>query len=168
MDFSAKPAVAFIHRYPNLLIMHTTSKPRSLADMRTGFMSGHMALIEALGRVKDGFDSYPLDRLARAVVQAAREDGVYFCTTYARVVASRARLTQVLWALGFEVVSSMVDLIFVRHPTHDVATLAARLKGQAILVRHLKLVHIDQHLRTTAGTDDECDAFLNVLWGLLK
>ena len=168
VDFGAESAIALIDRYPNLLVVHTTSKSRSLAGMRVGFAFGHAALIEALNRVKDSFNSYPLDRLAQAAAQAAYEDDAYFRTTCARVVASRVRLTQALQALGFEVVPSMANFVFARHPVHDAATLAARLKEQAIFVRYFKLARIDQHLRITVGTDDECDAFLNALRGLLK
>ena len=167
-DFGAESAIALIDRYPNLLVVHTTSKSRSLAGMRVGFAFGHAALIEALNRVKDSFNSYPLDRLAQAAAQAAYEDDAYFCATCARVMASRTRLTQSLQSLGFEVVPSMANFVFARHPAHDAATLAARLKEQAIFVRHFKLARIDQHLRITVGTDDECDAFLNALRGLLK
>ncbi|MGN8088547.1 histidinol-phosphate transaminase [Ralstonia sp. 22086] len=167
VDFGAESAIALIDRYPNLLVVHTTSKSRSLAGMRVGFAFGHTALIEALNRVKDSFNSYPLDRLAQAAAQAAYEDNAYFRATCARVVASRTRLTQSLQSLGFEVVPSMANFVFARHPAHDAATLAARLKEQAIFVRHFKLPRIDQHLRITVGTDDECDAFLKALQGLL-
>ena len=123
-------------------------------------------VIEALNRVKDSFNSYPLDRLAQAAAQAAYEDDAYFRATCARVMASRTRLTQSLQSLGFEVVPSMANFVFARHPAHDAATLAARLKEQAIFVRHFKLARIDQHLRITVGTEQDNKRLLDALDGI--
>lgn len=167
VDFGAQSAIALIDRYPNLLVVHTTSKARSLAGMRVGFAFGHADLIEALNRVKDSFNSYPLDRLAQVAAQAAYEDDAYFDATRHKVIGSRERLTQALKGLGFDVVPSAANFVFARHPAHDAATLAARLKEQEIFVRHFKLPRIDQHLRITVGTDAECDTFVAALRDLL-
>lgn len=163
VDFGAQSAISLIDRYPNLLVVHTTSKARSLAGMRVGFALGHASLIEALNRVKDSFNSYPLDRLAQVAAQAAYEDDTYFRATCERVIASRERMTQALQSQGFEVVPSAANFIFARHPAHDAATLAASLKDREIFVRHFKLPRIDQHLRITVGTDGDCDALTTAL-----
>ncbi|CAH2770164.1 MAG: Histidinol-phosphate aminotransferase (EC [uncultured Caballeronia sp.] len=160
VDFGAESAVALIDENPNLLVVQTLSKARSLAGMRVGFALGHEALIEALTRVKDSFNSYPLDRLAQAAAIAAVEDDDWFRETCTKVIASRERLTADLQALGFDVVPSAANFVFARHPEHDAATLAARLKEKEIFVRHFKLPRIDQHLRITIGTDADCDALL--------
>jgi len=147
--------------------VQTLSKARSLAGMRVGFALGHEALIEALTRVKDSFNSYPLDRLAQAAAIAAVEDDDWFRETCEKVIASRERLTADLQALGFDVVPSAANFVFARHPEHDAATLAARLKEKEIFVRHFKMPRIDQHLRITVGTDADCDALLAALRALL-
>ncbi|WP_179401221.1 histidinol-phosphate transaminase [Burkholderia guangdongensis] len=167
VDFGAESAIALIDRYPNLLVVHTTSKARALAGMRVGFAFGHPDLIEALDRVKDSFNSYPLDRLAQAAAQAAYEDDAYFDGMRRKVIASRERLTGALQALGFDVVPSAANFVFARHPAHDAAAIAARLKEKEIFVRHFKLPRIDQHLRITVGTDAECDTFVAALRDLL-
>lgn len=163
VDFGAQSAISLIDRYPNLLVVHTTSKARSLAGMRVGFALGHASLVEALNRVKDSFNSYPLDRLAQVAAQAAYEDDAYFRATCERVIASRERMTQALLSQGFDVVPSAANFIFARHPAHDAATLAARLKDREIFVRHFKQPRIDQHLRITVGADDECDALVEAM-----
>ena len=163
VDFGAQSAISLIDRYPNLLVVHTASKARSLAGMRVGFAFGHASLVEALNRVKDSFNSYPLDRLAQVAAQAAYEDDAYFRATCARVIASRERMTQALQRQGFDVVPSAANFIFARHPAHDAATLAARLKDREIFVRHFKQPRIDQHLRITVGTDDECDTLVEAM-----
>jgi histidinol-phosphate aminotransferase len=168
VDFGAKSAVSLIGRYPNLLVVHTVSKSRSLAGMRVGFAFGDPALIDALTRVKDSFNSYPLDRLAQAAATAAYEDDAWFRDSCAKVIAGRERLAGELTALGFGVVPSSANFVFARHEGYDAATLAAQLKKQEIFVRHFNTPRIDQHLRISIGTDAQCDALLNALRDLLE
>jgi histidinol-phosphate aminotransferase len=167
VDFGAESALSLIDRYPNLLVVHTASKSRSLAGMRVGFAFGDPALIEALVRVKDSFNSYPLDRLAQAAGVAAYEDDAWFREHCAKVIASRTRLSEALNSLGFEVVPSAANFVFARHERHDAAALAARLREKEIFVRHFNAPRIDQHLRISIGTDAECDALLDALKRIL-
>ncbi|SMG31945.1 histidinol-phosphate transaminase [Paraburkholderia susongensis] len=163
VDFGAESAIALIDRYPNLLVVQTVSKSRSLAGMRVGFAFGNPALIDALNRVKDSFNSYPLDRLAQAAATAAYQDDAWFRDCRAKVIASRERLAAELTALGFEVVPSAANLLFARHEGYDAATLALRLREKEIFVRHFKAPRIGQHLRISIGTDAECDILLDAL-----
>ncbi|BAN21993.1 histidinol-phosphate transaminase [Caballeronia insecticola] len=167
VDFGAQSAISLIDTYPNLLVVHTTSKARSLAGMRVGFAFGDPALIEALTRVKDSFNSYPLDRLAQAAALASYEDQAWFEESCAKVAASRDRLTAQLQALGFDVVPSAANFVFAKHPAHDAATLAAALKAKEIFVRHFRLPRIDQHLRISIGTPAECDTLVAALTELI-
>ncbi|MCC8404241.1 histidinol-phosphate transaminase [Paraburkholderia sp. MMS20-SJTN17] len=163
VDFGAESAIALIGRYSNLLVVQTVSKSRSLAGMRVGFAFGHTALIDALNRVKDSFNSYPLDRLAQAAATAAYEDDAWFRACCAKVIASRERLAAELTALGFKVIPSAANLLFARHEGYDAATLALRLREKEIFVRHFNAPRIDQHLRISVGTDAECDILLDAL-----
>ncbi|SDH50793.1 histidinol-phosphate aminotransferase [Paraburkholderia steynii] len=167
VDFGAQSAISLIGKYPNLLVVHTTSKSRSLAGMRVGFAFGDAALIDALNRVKDSFNSYPLDRLAQAAATAAYKDDVWFRECTEKVIASRERMTAQLTALGFEVVPSAANFVFARHEGYDAATLAAQLREREIFVRHFKLPRIDQHLRISIGTDAECNTLLDALKDIL-
>ena len=167
VDFGAQSAIPLVARYPNLLVVHTLSKSRSLAGLRVGFAVGQRHLVEALERVKDSFNSYPLDRLAMAGAIAAYEDNAYFEEARQAVMRSREELTVHLWRLGFEVLPSSANFVFVRHPAQDAAMLAARLREHGILVRHFKQPRIDQHLRITVGTPAQCDALVNALKLLL-
>ena len=87
--------------YPNLLVSQTLSKSRSLAGLRVGIAVGHPDLIEALERIKNSFNSYPLDRMAIAGAAAAFEDRAYFEQTCQQVIASREAVVAGLTALGF-------------------------------------------------------------------
>lgn len=163
IDFGGESAATLIGRYPNLLVVQTLSKSRSLAGLRLGFAMGHPDLIEALERVKNSFNSYPLDRLAQAAGVAAIEDETYFDETRRAVIASREALVARLTALGFEVLPSAANFVFARHPSHDAAQLSAALRERSIIVRHFKQARIAQFLRITVGTEAECQALTDAL-----
>ncbi|GAA5179219.1 histidinol-phosphate transaminase [Niveibacterium umoris] len=167
VDFGGESAIGLINRYPNLLVVQTLSKSRSLAGLRVGFAAGHRDLIEALERVKNSFNSYPLDRLAIAGAVAAFEDEAYFRDCRARVIASRETLLQGLQQLGFDVLPSAANFVFARHPQRDAAELARRLRERSIIVRHFSLPRIDQFLRITVGTDEQCAALTSALTEIL-
>lgn len=160
VDFGAQSAVSLINKYPNLLVVHTLSKSRSLAGLRVGYAMGHADLIQGLDRVKNSFNSYPLDRLALAGATAAIEDQAYFEKMRDAVVRTRDALTNGLKRLGFEVLPSCANFVFAKHPDQDGALLAAALREKNIIVRHFKMPRIDQYLRITIGTDEECAKLL--------
>ncbi|THA39282.1 aminotransferase class I/II-fold pyridoxal phosphate-dependent enzyme, partial [Streptomyces sp. A1136] len=107
---------------------------------------------------KTSFNSYPLDRTAIAGATAAMEDDAHFDSTRNAVIASRGKLVGELTALGFEVLPSAANFVFARHPQHDAAGLAAKLRGDGIIVRHFTSARINQFLRITVGTDESCGA----------
>ena len=164
IDFGGESAVDLIKQYPQLLVTHTLSKSRSLAGLRVGYAVGHPYLIDALHRVKDSFNSYPLDRFAQVGAVAAMEDQTYFDQTRQRVIKTREKLVCDLQSLGFEVLPSGANFIFARHPAHDGAVLAEKLRAEKIVIRHFKKpAKIDQFLRITVGTDGECEALVSAL-----
>jgi histidinol-phosphate aminotransferase len=163
VDFGGESAIPLIVRYPNLLVVQTLSKSRSLAGLRVGFAAGHADLIEALERVKNSFNSYPLDRLAIAGAVASYEDRDYFEQTCRAVIASREKLVAELKVLGFEVLPSAANFIFARHPRHDAQESALALRRRGIIVRHFKQPRIEQFLRITVGTDEQCAALAMAL-----
>ncbi|TWH76762.1 histidinol-phosphate aminotransferase [Azomonas agilis] len=163
IDFGGQTAIALVDRYPNLLVIQTLSKSRSLAGLRVGFAVGNPDLIEALERVKNSFNSYPLDRLAIVGAAAAFEDREHFEQTRQAVIQSRELLTAELQARGFEVLPSAANFIFARHPQQDAAQIAAKLREQGVIVRHFKTARIEQFLRITVGTPEQNQALLDAL-----
>lgn len=164
IDFGGGSAVSLVARYPQLLVTRTLSKSHALAGLRVGYAIGQPHLIDALNRVKDSFNSYPLDRFAQAGALASIEDHAYFESMCARVVASRGRLVADLAGLGFDVLPSAANFIFTSHPSHDGAKLAAALRERSIIVRHFRQPdRISSFLRITIGTDAQCDTLLDAL-----
>lgn len=169
VDFGTESAVSLIHRYPNLLVTHTYSKSRSLAGLRVGYAVGDAALIQALIRVKDSFNSYPLDRFAEAGAVAALEDEAYFQKTRQQVISSRERLVASLQGLGFEVLPSGANFIFARHSRHAGEALATGLRERAVIVRHFKKpARISDFLRITVGNEAQNQALMQALQDILR
>ncbi|MEK9825841.1 MAG: histidinol-phosphate transaminase [Methylotenera sp.] len=168
VDFGTESAVSLINRYPNLLVTHTLSKARSLAGLRVGYALGSPELIEALIRVKDSFNSYPIDRFASAGAIAAMQDAPYFEKTCQQVIATREALVRDLTSLGFDVLPSGANFIFAKHKQHGGAELTAKLRERSIIVRHFKSPsRISDYLRITIGTDIQSQQLLNALSEIL-
>ena len=168
VDFGTESAVSLINTYPNLLVTHTLSKARSLAGLRVGYALGHPDLIEALIRVKDSFNSYPIDRFASAGAIAAMQDTVYFEETCRKVIATREVLVKDLTQLGFDVLPSGANFIFAKHQVKDGAELTALLRQKNIIVRHFKSPsRIAPYLRITIGTEAQSKALIDTLTELL-
>ena len=167
VDFGAETAIPLVKKYPNLLVVHTLSKSRGLAGLRVGFAVGQRHLIDALERVKDSFNSYPLDRLAQVGAVAAWQDREWFDRHRDMIIATRERLTGALRGLGFEVLPSAANFVFARHPGHKGGELAAALRAKAILVRHFNKDRISDFLRISIGTDAETDRLLVALGEIL-
>ncbi|HXV30620.1 MAG TPA: aminotransferase class I/II-fold pyridoxal phosphate-dependent enzyme, partial [Sinorhizobium sp.] len=156
-------ATTLVPKYENLLVVQTFSKSRALAGLRVGFAIGQRPLIEALERVKDSFNSYPLGRTAQAGAIAAIKDEAWFEETRGKIIASRAALTAELEKRGFAVLPSQANFIFARHPDHAGQTLAAKLRERAVIVRRFAKPRISDFLRITVGTDAECARLIAAL-----
>jgi histidinol-phosphate aminotransferase len=167
VDFGGTSAIPLVRKYENLLVIQTFSKSRSLAGLRVGFAIGQRPLIEALERVKDSFNSYPLDRLALAGAVAAWEDRGWFERHRDLIIATRHNLAAALRGLGFDVLPSSANFLFVRHPHRSGADLSAQLRSRAILVRNFPTERIRDFLRISIGTDTECDRLVRTLKEIL-
>ena len=163
IDFGGASAVSLINKYPNLLVTQTLSKSRSLAGLRVGFAMGSVELIEALVRVKDSFNSYPLDRLAVAGAKAAFEDKDYFQQTRDKVMASREFVTTELKKLGFDVIPSAANFVFAAPSGLSALEVADALRERGIIVRYFNKPRIDNYLRITIGTDEQNQALIQAL-----
>jgi|SRR4051794_3245347 histidinol-phosphate aminotransferase len=167
VDFGAETAIPLVASHPNLLVVQTMSKSRALAGLRVGYAIGDTALIEGLTRVKDSFNSYPLGRPAQAGAIASLQDEAYFQHSRATVIESRKRLARGLEALGFDVLPSAANFVFARHPAHGGGDLAAKLRHQAVLVRHFSGPRVSACLRITVGTDQQIHRLLAALAQIL-
>ncbi len=162
VDFGAESMANQVQRSENLLVVHTLSKSRSLAGLRVGYALGHPDLIEGLRRIKDSFNSYTLDRLALAGAQAAIEDREYYEAMAAKIRATREQTRRALEEIGFEVIPSAANFIFIRHPERPGKEIFQDLRSRGILVRHWNKSRISEYLRVSIGTDQEMESFVRL------
>jgi histidinol-phosphate aminotransferase len=167
VDFGAESAIQLVKEFPNVLVVQTLSKSRSLAGLRVGFAIGDAGLIEALNLVKNCFNSYPLDRLALAGAEAALRDKKYFELTRQQIIKSRDLLAKELIALGFYVVPSKANFLFVRHGSIAASEIQQQLRQRKIVVRHFPQPRIIDFLRISIGTPEECTELVRVLREIL-
>jgi histidinol-phosphate aminotransferase len=164
VDFAAHTCLPLLRSHENVLILRTFSKSYGLAGMRIGFGFGHPDLIASLDAVKD---SYNLDRLAIVAAVAAIEDEGHHRKLVDEVVRNRAELSVALVAMGFELVPSSANFVFVK-PPKPAAEVAAALRERKILVRHYDREPIAGWFRITIGTREQHDRLLAVLKEILR
>ena len=167
IDFGGQSAITLVNQYPNLLVTQTLSKSRSLAGLRVGFAIGHADLIEGLERVKNSFNSYPLDRMAIYGAAASFDDENTFQETCKAIIDTRENLVQHLTKIGFKVIPSKANFVFATHKDFQAEQLAAQLREKSIIVRYFNKPRIDQYLRITIGSNTENQALCNALTNIV-
>ncbi len=163
VDFGGETAIPLVATHENVIVIRTFSKSRSLAGLRIGYAIAQRPLIEALERMKDSFNSYPLDRLAQVAAIASIEDEAWFSSHRDRLIAIREDLTAKLEARGFEVLPSQANFVFARKPGFEGKTLATALRQRAVIVRHFARPRISDFLRITVGSEAECARLIAAL-----
>ena len=161
-------AVSLINEFDNILVTQTFSKSRSLAGLRVGMAFGNASLVEALTRMKNSFNSYPLDKLAQVGATASVLDVEYFTQTCQQVIDLRHSLTAELTALGFDVLPSHANFVFARPKDGNANTVANALREQGIIVRHFDKPRIADYLRITTGTAEQNNRLIDALQTLQK
>lgn len=163
VDFADESAVSLVEKYDNLLVVQTMSKSRALAGLRVGFALGNEELINGLIRMKDSFNSYPVDRLALAGAKAAIEDEAYFKETTENIIATRTWVIEELQSLRFTVLPSATNFVFATHETYPAERLYESLRQRNILIRYFNSKPIDNFVRITIGTDDEMKQLIRAI-----
>ena len=163
IDFGGESAVALIAEFDNLLVVQTFSKSRALAGLRVGVAMGNEELIAALNRVKNSFNSYPLDTVAQHAALASILDEDYFRASCERVIQSRQALCEEMAAMGFEVLPPGANFIFASHSTFAARELFSALRERGIVVRYFDKPRIDNHLRISIGSEEQNALFLAAL-----
>lgn len=163
VDFGADSALALLNQYDNIVVIHTLSKSYALAGLRVGYAVASAEIVAGLQRVKDSFNSYPLDTLAQVGAVAAIQDRQYFNDRRHAIMQSREKLTKDLQDLGFVVLPSKTNFVFARHETLEGAYIQQALREQGVLVRHFQQPRIEQFLRITVGTPEQCATLVAAL-----
>ena len=168
VDFGARSSVSLTDSYDNLLVVRTFSKSRSMAGARLGFAMASPALIDDLNRIKFSTNPYDVNRLTQTAGIAAIESDSYFEKNCKAVAATRERVAAELKKRGFEVIPSVANFLFVRHPSVSGQDFYEKLREVGILVRHFGDEKIRDYNRITIGADREMDIFLEAADAIIK
>lgn len=163
IDFGGRSALPLVDRYPNLLVVQTFSKSRSMAGMRVGFAVGQEELIRALGNVKYSYNSYTMNMPSIILGTEAVKDEAYFRETRRRIMNTRENAKTRLARMGFSCTDSMTNFLFITHPKVKAAELFEALRQRQIYVRYFQAPRLDNHLRVTVGTDEEMEVLYDFL-----
>ena len=167
VDFGAESCVELTKIYPNLLVVQTYSKSRSMAGARLGYAIGNAELIRDLETVKFSTNPYNVNRLTlRAGVQAIAEQD-YYTENCKKIMDTRAYTKEKLEKLGFTVLDSRSNFLFARKPGTDGGAIYRGLKERGVLVRHFDKDPVRDYNRITIGTQEQMDIFLTKLEELL-
>ena len=166
--FAPETCCDLLSEFDNLLLVRTFSKSHSLAGMRVGYALGSPRLISALRRIRDSFNSYPLDRLAQAAATASVLDEDYAAACVAKVVAARDRAYTRLREAGITVLESATNFLFVRAAQEDAAPVQQALRERGILVRHFSAPRLKSYLRVTVGTAEDMERVTDALIELMR
>lgn len=169
IDFSeTESAYKLVNKYDNLLVIQTFSKSRALAGIRLGFAIGNENLIQGLKNIKYSFNSYTINRLSIIAGIEAIKDKDYFKDTVNKVINTREKTKIKLKELGFNVLDSKSNFIFISHKNVFAEDIYMKLRENGILVRYFKTDIINNYIRVTIGTDKEMDIFVEKIKYIIK
>ncbi len=160
IDFGGESAIGLISRFKNLLVARTYSKSMSLAGLRLGYAIGDEKLINALVAAKDSFNSYPVDTLTQKIGEVAIKDSAYYEKINGKIIKTREFLTSELKSLGWEVLPSTANFIFMRKKGLPGKEIYLTLKKNGLLVRYFDIDGIKDFVRITIGQQEDVETLL--------
>ncbi|MBS6533313.1 MAG: histidinol-phosphate transaminase [Oscillospiraceae bacterium] len=163
VDFGGESCVSLTGQYPNLLVVQTYSKSRSMAGARLGYAMGDAALIRDLETIKFSTNPYNINRLTLKAGAQALAEQAYYDKNCQTIMETRDYTARELEKLGFTVLPSQSNFLFVRKPGTEGADIYRRLKERGVLVRHFDKERIRDYNRITIGTREQMDILLEKL-----
>lgn len=164
VDFGAESCISLIRKYDNLLVTRTFSKSRSMAGVRLGYGFACPALIRDLNTIRYSTNPYNINNMTMSAAIGMLNDPEYTRDCIEKIIRTRQAAAASFEKLGFEVLPSGTNFLFVRHPQLDGESLYLQLKEKGVLVRHFTLERIRDFNRVTIGTDEE----MNILFEKIR
>ena len=168
VDFGGESAVSLIEKYNNLIVTGTFSKSRSLAGARLGFAISNKEIVKDLNTVRFSTNPYNINRMTMAAGYAALSENSYYMDNCRTIIENREYTAEALRRLGFEVVPSSANFLFVKSREVSGERLYRDLKAMGILVRHFSGERIREYNRITVGTREQMDALIYAVKLILK
>ena len=141
----------------------TFSKSRCLAGGRLGYAFATPAIIADLEKIKYSTNPYNINRLTLLLGEKTVDAEDYYQDKCAQIQKTRAWTVEQLEGLGFTVLPSRANFIFVKSDKIDGGELYRKLKEKGILVRHFTNPRICQYNRVTIGTQAQMQTLVNTV-----
>lgn len=155
VDYGNESCIPLVNKYPNLVVVQTFSKSRNLAGARIGFAISTKEIIDDMNKIKFTFNPFNMSEFAINAGAAAVRDTAYLKKCVNTIINNREETKKELIKLGFEVMESNTNFLFVSHPDIYAGKLCKLLKERGILVRHYAEERIDSFIRITIGTQEQ-------------
>lgn len=168
VDFGGESCVPLTQKYPNLLVVQTYSKSRSMAGARLGYAIGDASLIQDLETIKFSTNPFNVNQLTMKAGAAALAEQDYYDENCRKIMETRDYTTRELEKLGFSVLPSKTNFIFAKKPGLAGAALYQGLKERGVLVRYFDKDRIRDYNRITIGTREQMDILLEKVRELLQ
>jgi len=168
VDFGCESVAKLLPKYENLLVVQTFSKSRALAGGRIGFALGSAELIADLSAMKYSYNPYNLGRLPQLAGAASMRDEAYFRECTGRIIATRARTSEALKAMGCTLTDSMTNFLFVKLPGVSGEAAQKKLREKGVLIRWFNREPIRDYLRVTVGSEEEMEIFVGKIREIIE
>ena len=168
VDFGGESAYPLMEKYDNLVVVRTFSKSRSMAGGRLGYALGPAALMADLEKIKYATNPYNVNRLTLRLGEATLDAEPYYQEKCAAIIRTREETAEKLKALGFTVLPSQTNFLFVKTDKIGGRALYEKLKDRGILVRHFGNPRITDYIRITIGTDEQMDTCIAAIRAILE
>ncbi len=165
VDFADEDALSLALKYPHVMVARTFSKAYSLCFQRIGYLVGNAKLISGIDRIRD---SYNVNGLGQVAALATLNNLPYYRKNFQKIRQTRQQLSEALAELGFKVLPSQANFIFVHPPGFSAREWLEKLREQKILVRWFNSFVLENYLRITVGTSAEAAALVQAAKRILK
>jgi histidinol-phosphate aminotransferase len=157
------PSVAWVAKYPNLVVSRTFSKAYGLAALRVGYGVMEASVADVVNRVRQPFN---VNALAQAAAVAALEDTAHVDESRALNRAGLAQLQAGLAKLRLRHVPTHANFVLVE--VGEAGRCNVALLKQGVIVRPVANYGLPHWLRVTIGLPHENERFLVALGHALK
>ncbi len=168
VDFGGETAIPLTKKYKNLLVVGTFSKSRSLAGARLGYAVGDKSLIADLTLLKYSTNPFDVDCIAQMIGKAAILDDGYYMANCRRIIKTRDKFAAHLTSLGFEVLPSKTNFVFVKHKTIGGKVIFDALRKEGILVRRFDGERTREYNRITVGTEEDMEKVADAIEKIVR
>jgi histidinol-phosphate aminotransferase len=143
-------SLAWVQRFPNLIVTRTFSKAYGLAGLRVGYGVAQPPLAALLNRIRPAF---VVTALAERAAVAALNDEAFLAHSCAENHKGLAQLYAGFDSLGLHYLRSRANFVLVQ--VGDAAAVNARLLRQGVIVRPVGVYGLPEWLRISVGTEAE-------------